>query len=217
MKEEEILDHVGVKADNGIISKIQGVEFLLIGLYSLLLLFRSGGLNNIESVVIIFCFLIMAFQAIRIFFEYKEEVITGFGIFLKIILWMGSACILLGMLFFMLKWEGAMEMFTVSLLTLSYPYIIYALCLSKVLIKSKLLMTFSGIAAGMSSVGVLFKIQSWAGGSESITSGYILMILSVVGLVYLLKNNPTKKERYHILSYLGRAVVILLLGLIFVL
>lgn len=214
MNDEDILDGNFPEVESKKIFKFQIIEFVLIALFCSLLWFRpSLALSKLETPIILFHFAILLFLAVRIFFEYKNQLITGFGIVLKIYLLINAAVILIGVMFVILNWEFASEMMVVALTSFSYPYFIYAFTLKKVSIPIKLSLAFSSIGLAVLTMGILFRLESWSMGQELGLIGFLLTLISLaVLIVILLKMKVTNKEQYHSINYIARSLAVLFFG-----
>jgi hypothetical protein len=211
-----ILDHNHPETEKPTIFKFQVIEFVLIGLYGLLLLLKPlFDYSSLENALTIFCYSIFVFLLVRIYFEYKHQLITGFGVVLKLLLLNAAMVVLFGMLFQLQNWEFANVMVTVSLMTFAVTHIIYPLTLKDVTAKNKGILFINAMAAGILAVGTLFKMENWANGEVIFIAGYVLTLISLVGFKFLFANKVTPKEHYHSLHFLARSLAILILSLSF--
>jgi hypothetical protein len=146
---------------------------------------------------------------VRIYFEYKGALITGFGVFLKVLLLANTVIIFAGILFRFFRWEYMQEMTLISLLSLSYPFVIYAFALSSLSGKVKAALVFNSLSLSLLAFGLAFSIESWNYGSSMLYGGYVLSLVSVIVLSLLLRNNCSNKEKYHSINYLARTMLLL--------
>ncbi|MFT5913189.1 MAG: hypothetical protein ACI9XO_004736 [Paraglaciecola sp.] len=196
--------------------KFQLFEFLLIGLLCLLILVKPFlDFSKIEQVIVIYCYVIFPFLAVRIYLEYKNKLITGFGIVLKLMLLNASMTIMMGTLFKILDWEGTNLMLTVSLMIFAVTHPVYALTLKSITNEVKGLLFFNTLAAGLFAIGMIFKMGSWANAQIIIMAGFVLILISLFSFGLFYQKELSTKEQYHAVNFVARSVAILLVGISF--
>lgn len=195
------------------IFKFQIAEFILVGLFMVLLLLRPlVAFSKMENLVVFFCFAILAFFAVRIYLELKNKLITGFGVLLKLLLLNASTVVMFGMLFQIMRWEMADLMSIVALMTFAMTHIVYGLTLKEVAIPVKSILFFNALAAGILAVGIVFKMESWANGQAVWLGGLVLTIVSLFSFGFIFQKELTTKEQYHAFHFIARTIGILLGG-----
>lgn len=213
MNKEKVLDSGFEEIEEKPFFKFQIIEITLIGIFcSLLFLKPFIDFPKIEPLVLAFSVVVMLSSIVRVYFEYKEKLITEFGIILKVILLINTSVILIGVLFRLQSWPYASEMITTSLLSIGFIYALYILCLKNVSGIVKLILFINSLFTGVLAIGMLFRIQSWPYGSELVIVGFIVTVISFPFCGYLLNKGVNRKEKYNIINYLARSLIILLFG-----
>ncbi len=183
--------------------------FLLSGLISLLF-FYGVKLNLVPVNMAYIGIVVLIFSLIRIYLEYKLDLITSFGIILKLILLLNLALILLGVLFMVFRWDYMSEMTILALLSIGLPYLIYAFCLNKISLRVRSVLVANTLSVLVLALGLVFRIERWTYDSMLLIVGYIVVSLSTSILIFLSRTNISKKEKYHLLSYVGRSIGLLI-------
>jgi len=210
--ENQILDDQMLEEQSRNPFKFQILEFALIGAFGVLYLLRD--ISFPREAVLVLLGLIVVFSFVRIRLELKDQLITNTGVIWKVLLALNTLVILLGFVYGILQWEGASMMLIISLSSLAYPYVVYALTLHKVSIRLKLAMVLNALAVGVMVVGMIFKSEHWLYGQSILRAGLVLIPLSLIVILLMMrKRNLSKKERYHSLNYVARSFVVLILGL----
>lgn len=210
----KILDNNSFDVEKNKIHNFQVIEFGLIALLLLLMYFiKALPIPYMDKLTTIVVFIIPVFSAIRIYFEYKNKLITGFGVVLKVYLMINAFVIFTGVLFQILAFPYANELFTLSLMSLTIPYILYAFALKNVSILIKLILSFSSFALCVLAIGVLFTIESWPWAFEMNAIGVILVLVSLPVFGFISRMKMTNKEKYHSINYFGRAIAVIIAGI----
>ena len=214
--EENILDSVDSEIKNFKYFKFQIIEFVLIGLFCFILLVKSTMVIPVDgNFFVFFCFSIILYSFVRIFFEFKNNLITGAGIVLKIILALNASTLFMGLLFKIMSLNYATEMLAVSLVLFPILYSTYAITLKNVSFPFKAILFFNALAIGTIAIARLFRLESWPNVQVLSISGFILTIISLIALFVILKKEASIKEKYHATNYIARSFVMLLWGMPF--
>lgn len=213
MKEDNILDHNKSESSGKLLYNFQLAEFVLTGLFALTIVLSTFfDVTRFPEIITVLCFSIILFQLIRIYFEYNNKLITGFGIILKLFLTMNASSICTGALFKILKYPYAIEFTIIALGSLIIPfYAIYALALSNVSRRVKIIMVINSLGISPLLMGVLFFIESLPYAQGLYLVGFVLTVISLLSFSFLIKIELTNKERYHAVNYFARTVMLLIL------
>ena len=209
MNEDQILDAEIPEDKKKKYFWFQIIEFVLVGIFCSFLLFN---VTKIAEVVIILQAVIFVFMLVRIYFEYKNELITGFGVILRFIIMLIATIILIAIEFKVLGWPYSSEMIIVGLTSMGFPYMLYAFTLKDVVIPVKVILFFNSLFLSIFALGLLFKIESWPNALIMFTTGGALTVLSLAAFAYIPRINPTRKEIYHSSIYLARTLAFLFFG-----
>jgi len=215
MIKEHVLDNDTFEIEEKKVFKFQVIEFILFGFFCLLLLLnRSTNISIFNDLMVGCVFLIPLYSLVRIYFEYKNELITGFGILPKIYFLIIVFFALAGILFRIENLPYASELLILALTSFSFSYLLYALFLKNVSLSIKSILSLNSIGFGILALGVLFRLESWPYAHILLFVGFGLTIISLPIFGLILRMKPTQKEGYHSLNYFGRtiaSIVIILL------
>jgi len=209
MEIENILDHNTPENKEKKFFLFQMIEFALVAIFCTFLLFDVTG---IQEIVILLQAGIFVFMLVRIYFEYKNELTTGIGVLLRLILVLNAAVILIGIEFKVANWPYASEMIIVGLSSMGFPYMFYAVTLKDVSIPIKIILFLNSFFLTVFALGLLFSMENWPNAQSMLTSGGILTVFSLFAFAYIWRINPNQKEWYHSLTYLARTVAFLVFG-----
>lgn len=209
MNELDILDNEEKEIEVKQPYWFQLVETFLVGGLISLLFFYGTKLNLVPVNMAYIGIAVSIFSLTRIYLEYKLDLITGFGIILKLILFLNLALILLGVLFMVFRWDYMSEMTILALLSVGLPYLIYACCLNKISLRVRSVLIANALSTLVLALGLIFRIERWTYDSMLLIVGYIVVSLSTSILIFLSRKDISKKEKYHLLSYVGRSIGLL--------
>lgn len=212
---EQILDREESKHVESPVFRFQIIEFILLGVFLLMGNTLDVNLVIVTNIIYIFLILILLYSGVRIYYEYREGLITGFGVFLKMILLTNAATILMGALFHFFNWEFRQEMTLIALMSLSYPFVLYALTLSQISMRIKAALIFNSLSLSLLALGIAFRIENWNYGYEMLIGGVLSSFISMVLLLLLMRKSCTPKEKYHSVNYLVRTIGLFLYGSLF--
>ena len=216
MEEDHLIDYDNQAIQKKTLYPFQKLEFVLVGCFSSLLLLKSYfDFSEFELLITFFWLGILIFQGTRIYFEFKEQLITGFGIVLKIVLLLVASTFYMGTQFVVLQWPDGFQMMIAALLLLAGIYPIYAIVLNKIQAKTKILLLINALCSGVFLFGILFKLESWPGGMEMTIIGTIAMIISMLALMLIQRKEITNKGQYHSINYFARSLLLLTIGLFY--
>lgn len=212
MEERNILDIDSIKTEKNKVFKFQIVELLLITTFCLLLLLNQVlSSHTIYSLLIVCAFLIFPFfSMVRIYFEYKNKLITRIGIVLKVYLLIVIYIAFVGILFKVSSYPYASELIILSFMSFSFAYLIYVLLLRDVSIPIKAILSINSFAIGVLILGVLFSVESWSYSQELMVAGFILLLISTPFFGFIPRMNKSQKESYHSLNYFARSIAFLI-------
>jgi len=213
---EDIIDRETLEVKSPLLYKFQIIEFVLIvicfSMYLIIISFDSSGINpfvagGVFSIVILN-------QAARIPFEYKEQLITQFGIVLKVFLLLFTIMIFRAMWMKITAQRAPNLAATFVLLSVAFPYLIYALALDRVSTKTKLVLTMNVLCIAVLAVGIWMNIVNHPLKDSGIIPGLVLTLLSLFSFM-LLKTDINRKGKYHAVNYFGRSLLFVILGLVY--
>jgi hypothetical protein len=213
---DNILDSLEPKIESYKPFKFQIIEFVLIGFFCIVFFLKSRSIIPAGgSFFLFYCLAITLYSFVRIFFEFKNKLITKAGVVLKIVLAINAFVIFIGFLFEIMGWADANLMLTISLLSLAIPYGIYALTLKDMSMQLKRILFFNAFFVGVLTIGILFRLEDWVNGQSLVIIGFILTLPTLILLLTKLGKDASAKEKYHAINYIARSILILFWGLFF--